>query len=345
MFTIGKSGMSKDSTAAKRQKKRLKRLNEQGVYRKTALVHEDCEYAFNILKNYLAEPDSAYMLNELSKKIKKKKPVNVSKVRQLSPFRYPGGKTWLVPEIKKWIKEISKRPKYFVEPFTGGGIISLTIAAEKLAQKVIMVEIDQEVSSVWKTIFEEPEFLCNKIKSFEVNIDNVKAILHNKPDSVYELGFRTIVKNRTHHGGKLAPGASLVKAGENGKGLSSRWYPDTLVKRIRSISQISHRIEFHEGDGFDFINKYKNINDTLFFIDPPYTLGGKKAGKRLYLHNEIDHLHLFKEINNIKGQFILTYSDSEEAKNLALDFGLNITKIPMRNTHNNITYELFITKG
>ena len=26
--------------------------------------------------------------------------VNVAKVQQLSPLRYPGGKTWLVPEIR-----------------------------------------------------------------------------------------------------------------------------------------------------------------------------------------------------------------------------------------------------
>lgn len=336
--------MVKDSTATERQKKRLDRLHELGISRKAVLVHEDCEYAFNIIKSYLAEPESAYMLNNLSKELKKKKPVNVSKVRQLSPFRYPGGKTWLVPEVRKWVKKLSEKPKFFVEPFAGGGIISLTIAAENLAEKIVMVEIDQEVSSVWKTIFEEPEYLCRKIESFQINRNNVETILNQKPDTVYELGFKTIVKNRTHHGGKLAPGASLVKAGENGNGLKSRWYPKTLIKRIRAISQISDKIEFHEGNGFDFIDQYKNDDNTIFFVDPPYTLGGKKAGRRLYLHNEINHVRLFKKIANVKGQFIMTYSDSKEANKLAKEFLLNIMKIPMRNTHNNVTYELFITK-
>lgn len=44
------------------------------------------------------------------------KPVNVSKVKQLSPFRYPGGKTWLVPEIVRWIRSLDFRPSVFVEP-------------------------------------------------------------------------------------------------------------------------------------------------------------------------------------------------------------------------------------
>jgi DNA adenine methylase len=336
--------MVQDSTAAKRQEKRLKRLKEQGISRKTVLVHEDCEYAFNVIKNYLSEPESAYTLNSLSKKLIKKKPVNVSKVRQLSPFRYPGGKTWLVPEVKKWINRLPQKPTIFVEPFVGGGIISLTVAAEKLAEKIVMIELDHEVSSVWKTILEEPEYLCSKIESFRINRDNVEDVLNKEPENTYELGFKTIVKNRTHHGGKLAPGASLVKLGENGKGLKSRWYPKTLIKRIRAISLISDRIEFHEGDGFDFINDYKSDKEVLFFADPPYTLGGKKAGRRLYLHNEVNHIQLFEEMADIQGQFIMTYSDSKEAKKLARRFSFNITKIPMRNTHNNVTYELFITK-
>ena len=53
--------------------------------------------------------------------------VNVASVPQRSPFRYPGGKTWLVPTIRKWLKSLSLKPSLFVEPFVGGGIVSLTV--------------------------------------------------------------------------------------------------------------------------------------------------------------------------------------------------------------------------
>src|SRR5205809_2769235 len=54
------------------------------------------------------------------------KPFNVASVTQLSPFRYPGGKTWLIPYIRAWL--LSKAPKAtrFVEPFAGGAIVSLS---------------------------------------------------------------------------------------------------------------------------------------------------------------------------------------------------------------------------
>ena len=76
--------------------------------------------------------------------------VNVAQVRQLSPFRYPGGKTWLIPEIKKWLLKIGYRPSAFVEPFAGGSIASLTVAVFNLADKVVMVERDDSAAAVWK---------------------------------------------------------------------------------------------------------------------------------------------------------------------------------------------------
>jgi hypothetical protein len=35
------------------------------------------------------------------------KVVNVSTVPHRSPFRYPGGKTWLVPRVRDWLKSIT----------------------------------------------------------------------------------------------------------------------------------------------------------------------------------------------------------------------------------------------
>src|SRR5438067_6981748 len=90
--------------------------------------------------------------------------VNVAQVPQRSPFRYPGGKTWLVPHVRAWLRSLPKKPQVFVEPFAGGGIISLTAAFEDLADKVLMVELDHEVAALWKTILsDENAWLCEQI--------------------------------------------------------------------------------------------------------------------------------------------------------------------------------------
>ena len=50
-----------------------------------------------------------------------RKIVNVASVPKRSPFRYPGGKTWLVPLARKWWKSLDRKPELLIEPFAGGG--------------------------------------------------------------------------------------------------------------------------------------------------------------------------------------------------------------------------------
>lgn len=46
--------------------------------------------------------------------------VNVASVPQRSPFRYPGGKTWLIPRIRQWLRSRPERPHVLIEPFAAG---------------------------------------------------------------------------------------------------------------------------------------------------------------------------------------------------------------------------------
>lgn len=273
------------------------------------------------------------------------KPVNVSKVRQLSPFRYPGGKTWLMPELRRWIWSLGHRPTVFVEPFAGGGIASLTVAIEDLSDKVIMCELDPDVASVWETILEEPEYLSERILAFDVTPTAVRKIIASEPKTTRDRAFQTIVRNRVQRGGILAHGASLVKRGENGKGLKSRWYPETLVRRISLIHKHRHRIEFVTQDGFHVIEKYRTRSRAVFFVDPPYTAGGKKAGRRLYTCSELDHEKLFAKMATVAGAFLMTYDDTEEVRGLASRWGFALSTIPMKNTHHTVNQELLIKKS
>ena len=136
----------------------------------------------------------------------------------------------------------------------------------------------------------------------------------------------------------MAPGASLMKQGENGRGLASRWYPETLARRILSISENRHRIRFRCQDGIQFIGDNADRNEVAFFIDPPYTV----AGRRLYVHSQIDHEKLFRETAKVKGDFLMTYDNAKPIRELAARFGFDTHKIPMKNTHHEIMSELLI---
>jgi len=214
------------------------------------------------------------------------KVVNVASVPQRSPFRYPGGKTWLIPVVRNWLKQ-SNRNKTLIEPFAGGGIVSLTAAFENLADLVIMVELDQEVAAVWEVIINgDHNWLADKIFSFDLTPENANSILQKEDKTVKEQAFSTILKNRIFHGGIITRGSGMIK---NGKGIKSRWYPKTLRDRISAVGHVKSKMKFITGDAFTELDKVKNDPDAYSFIDPPYTV----AGKRLYTHFEIDHDALF----------------------------------------------------
>lgn len=266
--------------------------------------------------------------------------VNVASVPQRSPFRYPGGKTWLVPIIRKWLGFQRQPDITLVDCFAGGGIVSLTAAFENLAKRVIMIELDEDVAAAWETILgKDNKWLADKIFSFELTMENVEKELANGGQSVRENGFRTILKNRILHGGIMAKGSGFIKTGENGKGISSRWYPKTIRDRLLAIAAVKHKTSFIRGDAFKIAEKHINEKKFCFFIDPPYTV----AGKRLYTHYEIDHDRLFRMASRIKGTFLMTYDDSPEIRGLAERYSFPCAAIPMKTTHHRQKTELLIS--
>jgi len=271
------------------------------------------------------------------------KVVNVASIPQRSPFRYPGGKTWFVPTFRKWIAQMGFKPAILVEPFAGGGIISLTALFENLVEKVVMVERDEEVAAVWQTVVEgHADWLAQKILDFEMTKDNViREINKNHKDSKH-IAFQTILKNRTFHGGILAEGSTFVKYGENGRGILSRWYPKTLAKRFHYLNMVSSKIELVCGDGIEVLRSNSQKPNVIYFIDPPYTAGGKKAGRRLYKYFEIDHERLFTICESFKGDFLMTYDLAEEVKQMAKHHGFEMKFIAMMNTHHAQMTELVI---
>src|SRR4030042_1390376 len=159
----------------------------------------------------------------LSGEIEAPKPVNVASVPQRSPFRYPGGKTWFVPTFRRWMELVFPKPSILVEPFAGGGIISLTALFDNLVQKAVMVELDDEIAAVWKSIVNgDAEWLANQVLGFDLTKEAVIRELKKVPNTQRGKAFQTILKNRTFHGGILAEGSGFLKYGENGKGIHSR---------------------------------------------------------------------------------------------------------------------------
>ena len=289
------------------------------------------------------EPDGFFLEVVQTRRVRydAERPINVASVPQRSPFRYPGGKTWFVPYLRDWLQSKSKLPTRFIEPFAGGAIVSLTVAFERLAKHVMFAELDPGVAAVWRAVLNgHAEWLAKEILNFEISTQNVRKVLGTSANTLRDKALQTILRNRVQRGGIMAAGAGLIKEGENGRGLMSRWYPETLARRIREINQLKDRLTFVEGDGFALLQEHAADKDAVFFIDPPYTL----AARRLYTNWQIDHRRLFAAMRRCKGDFLMTYDNTPEIAALAVEFGFQAKPVAMKNTHHAKMTELLIAR-
>ena len=263
---------------------------------------------------------------------------NVSAVPQLSPFRYPGGKSRWYELIDCWTDYVS--PDRFIEPFAGGAHAGLAAAIEGWVDEVVLVEKDGDVQAVWETILNGgADWLISKIKGLELTREEAKKVVRKAERSDRHRALATIVQNRVSRGGITAPGAGWLKNGENKNGTQSRWYPSTLAERIKDINRVRDRIKFIPGDAFDITPKYQKDKGAVFFIDPPYP----RAGERLYKHSDVDHEEVFRLAREARGEVLLTYDNSEEVMELVRQFRFRSEEVIASTSHHREKVELLIS--
>jgi len=171
--------------------------------------------------------------------------------------------------IHQWLTGIKPKPIKFIEPFVGGGIVGLHVAFRQLADHVILAELDEDVASVWHTmIYGDAKRLAVRIATFDLTPDAVAKELSKIPHNAEERAFRTILKNRVARGGILAAGAGMLRNGEHGKGIKSRWYPETLKRRVLEIAKMRECITFIRNDGLQVMKQYAHREDVVFFSTP-----------------------------------------------------------------------------
>ena len=80
-----------------------------------------------------------------------------------------------------------------IEPFAGGGTVSLTAVMEGLADRALMVEIDRDVSAFWRAALEHGDQLVERVLSFNPDRASVERLAAGEIADVLDHGFRTLV--------------------------------------------------------------------------------------------------------------------------------------------------------
>jgi len=206
-----------------------------------------------------------------------------------------GGKTKLADRIIK-LFPADELIKTYVELFIGGGSIFFK---KKEAEKNVINDLDKDISNIYKDIKK-----VDNIDNFDFtgNEDKFNRLLNtdykNPKDRLYRnlyLSRLSFMSNRKSYG--------ITKGEKNiGKNilLNYKKYHSKLLK-----TTILNK------DYKDVIKKY-NKQDTLFYLDPPYSEQKKSWG---YKEGEnITPEELLEQLKTIKGFFLMSYDYSPELK-------------------------------
>lgn len=142
----------------------------------------------------------------------------------------------------------------------------------------------------------------------------------------------------------MAPGAGFLKRGENDKGISSRWYAETLAERIEQVHALRAKLVFHEGDGIRMLESFCKRRHVAAFVDPPYIANGKGAGARLCRYHDLDSEELFAVLHRFSGPMIITYHRSVIVQRQAEAAEIECRTVNIRTTHSLNRRELIMFK-
>ncbi len=193
----------------------------------------------------------------------------------------------------------------YIEVFGGAGWI--LFAEERKAKFEAYNDIDGRLVNLFRCVKYHPEALQKELEwvsnSREVFFDSLEDP-RGLTDIQRAARFFVLIKESF--------GTDCQSFGVRAKDLSRAvQYLQEVSKRLRMVV-IEHQ-------DFERILKTYDRTDSLFYLDPPYFNAEKyyTAG-----FAKEDHTRLHDALRGIKGRFILSYNDCEEARELYKDYNI-----------------------
>jgi DNA adenine methylase len=246
----------------------------------------------------------------------------ISTVRSISPFRYPGGKAFLYKYLLSQLDALPVGRRCYAEPFCGGAGAAVILLKLNAVSKIYINDVDLKVFFAWKAILEESERFANMILGTPVDLAtwySSHEIVESSNSDNFEIGFATFFLNRTSRSGIVMGAGPIGGYDQTGNWkIDARFNRVALAERVRWLGSMKDRIILTQEDALTFLSRAKNrleLNQTLFFVDPPYVT----AGGRLYLNamSEAKHIALSDMLQDgMLPHWVLTYDDHALVRNL-----------------------------
>lgn len=273
----------------------------------------DCCDAFNFFEGTRVEQDQFLVILEDKAKTEESKVTKYSHLRRnLSPFRYPGGKSKMIDYLYQHLYKNKVETLY--SPFTGGGSFELAMLDAGVVNRIVLNDLDYGVYSLWFCMLYMHDEIIYRIQHAKpTHKDYFRAQQQIKQKfegmNCLEAAWATLLVNRLAYSGISKANPLGGKYGSNDQ-LLSRWNPQTLIKNIEHIARQHKRIKLHCEDAYEFmVESYWDGNGVLF-IDPPYINKGAalyNVAMTLDEHRKLGfHLDLLYQ-GNSGANIIVTY--------------------------------------
>lgn len=235
-----------------------------------------------------------------------------------SPLRYPGGKTQLTPFVSALLRVNDLTRGAYAEPFAGGAGVAWRLLFAGHVSEVWLNDIDVGIYSLWKTILEEPDALCDSVQSIPVDMaqwHEQRDVLRSSSNQL-KLALATLFLNRTNRSGIIAGGVIGGKLQQGNYKIDCRFNKAELIQKIRRIASYREVVRVSNLDGQQCILEWaKSLpKRALINIDPPYYCKGQELYTNFY--QPADHKVLAQVIRRLKVPWMLTYDEAPEIEQL-----------------------------
>lgn len=246
--------------------------------------------------------------------IKVKKMKNLKK--QLSPLRYPGGKSKVIDYL--YTKLDLNKTSVFVEVFAGGSSFGLSLLEAGVIDKLIINDLDFGIYSLFKVIKEDPSELIERIRTIEpthFQYFRSQEIVTNKYKGLSNLdaAWHLLLVNRLAFSGICKANPLGGREGSS-ESLLQRWNPTELINRIEKIHALKDDFEVLNLDAIELVENYYWDDRGTLFVDPPYVVKGEDLYNHFYtIENHIALAEVIENLNFVAkaADVLITYDKDE----------------------------------
>lgn len=234
-------------------------------------------------------------------------------MNNLTPLRYPGGKTKLYSYVRELIDStLALEDRVYIEPYAGGCGLALKLLFQEDVDEIYINDFDRAIWAFWYSVLNLCNELVEKIEQTPITIQEwykQKDVYRIKDTAnILELGFATLFLNRTNRSGIIMANPIGGKDQNGDYLIDCRFNKKSIISKIKRIHELRDRIHLTNLDAIEFLDNINGqLNNAFIYLDPPYFEKGYQLYKNSYL--EQDHVDLRQKVAELHNFWFITYDD------------------------------------